>query len=323
MTKDRPRPSTTVGDLLAEAVERFEAAGLSYGHGTTHALDEAAWLTHHALELPPGDIGPILGMPLTASQARAIRALVARRIRTRKPAAYLTHEAWLGPHRFYVDERVIVPRSYIFELLETGRQKTVDSRQKKSGASSSFGLLSTVDCLPAPSILDLCTGSGCLAILAALAYPAAKVDAADLSEDALAVAKRNVADYKLGRRVRLVKSDLFSALAGRKYDLIVTNPPYVNAASMRALPEEYRREPAMALASGKDGLDHARAILRDAHAHLAPGGLLVMEIGHNRKALERAFPDTPFHWPSTSGGRKFVFTLRREELPFQRRSPGG
>ncbi|HEX5129296.1 MAG TPA: 50S ribosomal protein L3 N(5)-glutamine methyltransferase [Usitatibacter sp.] len=315
MTKDRPRPSTTVGDLLAEAVERFEAAGLSYGHGTTHALDEAAWLTHHALELPPGDIGPILGMPLTASQARAIRALAAKRIRTRKPAAYLTHEAWLGPHRFYVDERVIVPRSYIFELLP-GASSQEPGARKPDLSPGSWRLA------PA-TILDLCTGSGCLAILAALAYPTAKVDAADLSEDALAVAKRNVADYKLGRRVRLVKSDLFSALAGRKYDLIVTNPPYVNAASMRALPEEYRREPAMALASGKDGLDHARAILREAHAHLAPRGLLVMEIGHNRKALERAFPDTPFHWPSTSGGRKFVFTLRREELPFQRRSPGG
>ena len=284
---------STVRELLAGAVERFEAAGLSYGHGTTNALDEAAWLIHHALGLRPGDIGPILERRLTAAEARAVRSIVERRIKTRKPAAYLTHEAWLGPHRFYVDERVIVPRSYIFELLEAGPSA------------------------PA-SILDLCTGSGCLAILAALAYPKAKVDAADLSDDALEVAKRNVAAYKLGRRVRLVKSDLFASLGGRTYDLIVTNPPYVNAASMRTLPKEYRSEPRMALASGTDGLDHARRILAAAREHLAPGGLLAMEIGHNRGALERAYPDTPFHWPQTSGGRKFVFTLRREQLPVAR-----
>jgi ribosomal protein L3 glutamine methyltransferase len=287
---------TTVGGLLEDCVSRLEAAGLAYGHGTTNALDEAAWLIHHALGLRPGDIGPLLERTLTAAEARAIRALVAKRIRTRKPAAYLTHEAWLGPHRFYVDERVIVPRSYIFEWLQTAGSRA-----------------------PA-SILDLCTGSGCLAILAALAFPGAKVDAADLSEDALEVAKRNVADYRLAKRVRLVRSDLFSALQGRTYDLIVTNPPYVKASSMRTLPEEYRREPEMALASGRDGLDHARAILAAAGEHLNPHGLLVMEIGHNRKALERAFPGTPFHWPRTSGGREFVFTLPREKLPRSRRA---
>lgn len=285
-------------ELLAEAVGRFEAAQLSYGHGTANALDEAAWLIHHALGLAPADIAPILDRALTASEARAVRSLVDRRIRTRKPAAYLTNEAWLGPHRFYVDERVIVPRSYIFELVSSGTLPLPPPKEERK-----------------PAILDLCTGSGCLAILAALACPDAKVDAADLSDDALAVAKRNVADYKLGRRVRLVKSDLFSALAGRTYDLILTNPPYVKASSMRTLPEEYRREPAMALASGKDGLDHARVILREAGAHLNPGAFLVMEIGHNRAALERAFPGTPFRWPPTSGGRRFVFTLRREELP--------
>jgi ribosomal protein L3 glutamine methyltransferase len=289
---------TTVRELLAGAVERFEAAQLSYGHGTTNALDEAAWLIQHALDAPPRDIGPILDRRLDAAETRKVRALLERRIRTRKPAAYLTHEAWLGPHRFYVDERVIVPRSYIFELIEN---ETLPLPPPKAGGM----------------ILDLCTGSGCLAILAALAFPKAKVDAADLSHDALAVARRNVTDYKLEKRVRLVKSDLFSALAGRRYDLIVTNPPYVKAASMRTLPEEYRNEPRMALASGKDGLDHARVILREAHGHLNPGGLLVMEIGHNRRALERAFPDTPFRWPRTSGGSGFVLTLAREKLPFQ------
>jgi len=287
---------TTVGELLAEAVARFEAADLSYGHGTTNALDEAAWLIQHALGKAPRDIAPLLERRLDATEARAVRALLARRIRTRKPAAYLTHEAWLGRHRFYVDERVIVPRSYIFELIEN---RTLPLPPPKGGGH----------------ILDLCTGSGCLAILAALAFPKARVDAADLSEDALEVAKRNVADYRLGKRIRLVKSDLFSALEDRRYDLIVTNPPYVKAASMRTLPEEYRREPVMALASGRDGLDHARAILREAHAPLNPGGLLAMEIGHNRRALERGFPGTPFRWPPTSGGAGYVLTLRRQDLP--------
>ena len=307
---------TTVRELLAGGVERFERARLSYGHGTTNALDEAAWLVLHALGLPPSELEPHLERRVTAAEARKVRALLERRVRSRKPAAYLTHEAWLGPHRFYVDERVIVPRSYIFELLENGGRldfepvpfSAKEGRKKGTGSKSN---------LTPFSILDLCTGSGCLAILAALAFPGARVEAADISEDALDVARRNVADYRLGKRIRLVQSDLFSALAGRAYDLILANPPYVKAASMRTLPEEYRKEPRLALASGADGLDHARAILAGAGAHLAPGGLLVMEIGHNRRALERAFPDTPFHWPKTSGGRGFVLTLGRGELPFQ------
>jgi ribosomal protein L3 glutamine methyltransferase len=294
---------TTVRELLEDGVERFERAGLSYGHGTTNAVDEAAWLILHALRLPPGDIGPHLDRTLAPAQSRAARTLLSRRIRTRKPAAYLLNEAWLGRHRFYVDERVIVPRSYIFELIEAG---------KLGPGPSAAGAAARGDELR--SVLDLCTGSGCLAILAALAFPKAKVDAADLSGDALAVAKRNVADYKLGRRVRLVKSDLFSALEGRTYDLIVSNPPYVNAASMRKLPEEYRKEPEMALASGRDGLEHTRVILAEAKRHLNPGGQLVVEIGHNRRALERAFPALPFRWPLTSGGTGFVFVLSPEVL---------
>ena len=285
---------TTVRELLAEGVERFERAGLAYGHGTTNPLDEAAWLILHAAGLPLADLEPNLDRTLTATQLKAVRALLARRIRTRKPAAYLTREAWLGRHRFYVDERAIVPRSFIFELLEPENGKMVSD---------------TIS-----SVLDLCTGSGCLAILAALAFPRAKVDAADLSEDALAVARKNVADYKLGRRIRLARSDLFSALAGRTYDLVLSNPPYVKAASMRRLPEEYRKEPPMALASGADGLDHTRAILAGAREHLKPGGLLVVEIGHNRRALEKAFPHLPFQWPRTSGGSGFVFMLSREML---------
>jgi ribosomal protein L3 glutamine methyltransferase len=289
----------TVRSLLAYGIERFEKSGLSYGHGTTNALDEAAWLILHALDLPPGDLNSHLDEPLAAAQARRARALLDRRVRTRKPAAYLIHEAWLGPHRFYVDERVIVPRSYIAELMRGDRPLV--PRRGTSGLSP-------------VSILDLCTGSGCLAILAALKYPRARVDAADLSADALEVAKRNIADYKLGRRVRLVKSDLFSALGARTYDLIVSNPPYVKAASMMKLPDEHRKEPAMALASGADGLDHARVILAQAREHLNPGGRLVVEIGHNRKALERAFPGLRFEWPKTSAGAGFVFVLTRAAL---------
>jgi ribosomal protein L3 glutamine methyltransferase len=279
----------TVRVLLELAADAFDRAGLSYGHGTSNALEEASWLILHSLALPLTDLEQHLDDPVSATARKAILALVDKRIRTRKPAAYLLHEAWLGPHRFYVDERVIVPRSFIAEILgrEAGGGRLKEPR----------------------SVLDLCTGSGCLAILAALQFPQARVDAADLSRDALAVARRNVEDYGLADRIRLVESDLFSRLGGRRYDLIISNPPYVKAASMRKLPEEYRTEPEMALASGTDGLDHTRLILADALRHLNPGGLLVVEIGHNRKALEKAFPKLPFKWPKTSAGPGYVFTL--------------
>jgi ribosomal protein L3 glutamine methyltransferase len=296
----------TVKSLLAYAVGSFEKAQLSYGHGTTNALDEAAWLILHSLDLPPVDLLAHLDDLLTASQAKAAKALLDARVRTRKPAAYLIHEAWLGPHRFYVDERVIVPRSFIAELLENWCQVRISGdgvAPWKFVPDTNF------------QILDLCTGSGCLAIVAALAFPEAQVDAADLSDDALAVAKRNVADYGLQERVRLVKSDLFGALGGRTYDLIISNPPYVKAASMKALPEEYRKEPRIALASGADGLDHTRAILAEARTHLKPGGTLLVEIGRNRKALQKAYPRLAFEWPKTRGGKGFVFALKRESLP--------
>jgi ribosomal protein L3 glutamine methyltransferase len=283
----------TLRSLLAYGIRKLETAGVSYGHGTTNSLDEAAWLILHAVGLPLDELNPHLDKPLPDARYRAAKALLDKRVSTRKPAAYLTHEAWLGPNRFYVDERVIVPRSFIAELLRNRGLSPVLPR----------------------TILDLCTGSGCLAILAALEYPEARVDAVDLSKDALAVARRNVTDYKLSRRVKLVQSDLFAAMEGRTYELIISNPPYVKAASMKKLPDEYRAEPEMALASGGDGLEHTRVILREARRFLAPGGLLVVEIGHNRKALERAFPRLPFEWPETSGGDGFVFTLRRESLP--------
>lgn len=297
--------SVRLADAIRASAQRLDRAGVAFGHGTTDATQEAMWLAAHVLGCSWDELDARLERPIPAARETALRALVERRIATRKPAAYLLHEAWLGPHRFYVDERVIVPRSFIFELLER------DSREGGNPGLGSPRLRGS----DAHSILDLCTGSGCLAILAALAWPQARVDAADISPEALEVARRNVDDYRLAERVSLVRSDLFAGLAGRTYDLIVSNPPYVKAASMKKLPEEYRREPALALASGADGLDHVRVILRKARAHLNRGGLLVVEVGHNRKALEKAFPDLPFEWPRTSGGRNFVFTLPREALP--------
>ncbi|QJR09944.1 50S ribosomal protein L3 glutamine methyltransferase [Usitatibacter rugosus] len=292
----------TVSELLDEAVARLEKADVSFGHGTTNVLDEAVWLLLHSLRLPLDSLNEHLPDTPTVAKVKSFRALVERRIATRKPAAYLLKEAWLGEHRFYVDERVIVPRSFIAEWMQPRRWDELPTFFGHPNRES------------VGSVLDLCTGSGCLAILAALMFPGAKVDGADLSQDALDVAKRNILDYGLARRIGLVRSDLFAALGERTYDLILSNPPYVKASSMKKLPAEYRAEPTLALASGRDGLDHTRTILREAAAHLNPGGMLVVEIGHNRKALERAFPRLPFKWPETSSGAGYVFTLRREEL---------
>ena len=287
----------TVRDWLRYAVSRFNTAQLFFGHGSDNAWDEAVYLILHTLKLPLDRLEPFLDARLLAEERQAVLNIIERRASERLPAAYLTKEAWLGAHRFYVDERVIVPRSFIAELLREQLEPWIDDPWQVTSA------------------LDLCTGSGCLAILAALYFPEAKVDAVDLSSDALAVARRNVDDYELAERVRLVHSDLFAGIGDQRYDLIVSNPPYVNAESVAALPPEYRHEPAMALGSGVDGLDITRLILAQAKAHLNPGGLLIVEIGHNRDALETAFPDLPFTWLETSGGDQFVFLLREEELP--------
>jgi len=294
---------------VLESARRLDEAGVSFGHGTVDAAQEAMWLATHVLGIPWAQLQDALAKPIAAAHDRALKSLTARRIATRKPAAYLLNEAWLGPHKFYVDERVIVPRSFIAELLNFGVRplSPLLENEKRTKWSDPEG--------GKHDVLDLCTGSGCLAILAALAFPQARVDAVDLSPDALDVARRNVDDYGLAGRVSLVRSDLFAALEGRRYDLIVSNPPYVKAASMKTLPEEYRREPEMALASGSDGLDHTRTILAQARRHLQPHGRLVVEIGHNRRALEKAYPGLPFEWPKTSGGRRFVFSLPREALP--------
>ena len=294
---DRRAPSNlTLRKLLREAARRLASAGVSYGHGTTNARDEAAWLVLHALGLPLGDPALDLDRQLTDRQLRTARALVDKRIRSRKPAAYLTHEAWLGEHRFYVDERAIVPRSFIAELLREHLSPWLDPRARVR------------------RVLDLCTGSGCLAILAALEFRGAHVDAVDISRPALEVAKRNVSDYRLQRRVEVLRSDLFAELASRRYDLILSNPPYVTTAAMRQLPAEYRKEPPLALAGGNDGLDLVRRILVHAAEHLNPSGLLIVEVGHARARVERAFPGFPLTWPQTSGGDDCVFVLTRDEL---------
>ncbi len=287
----------TVRDMMRFAVSRFTEAGLFFGHGSDNAWDESAYLLLHTLNLPLDRLEPFMDARLTSDERALVLKIIRRRISERLPAAYLTNEAWLGEHRFYVDRRVIVPRSHIAELLREQLTPWID------------------DPWAVQSALDLCTGSGCLAILAALAFPESTVDAIDISPDALAVARRNVGDYGLESRVNLIESDAFAAVPGKRYDVIISNPPYVNAESMANLPEEFLREPVLALASGEDGLDFTRILLREAGDHLNPGGLLVVEIGNNRDELEQAFPDTPFTWLDTAAGDGFVFMLRKEELP--------
>jgi ribosomal protein L3 glutamine methyltransferase len=286
----------TLRDWLRFTVSAFNEAGLSFGHGSDNAYDEAAYLILHTLHLPLDTLEPFLEAHITARERQALLDLLRRRVEQRVPAAYLTHEAWLGEFKFYVDERVIVPRSFIAELLRDGLAPWVEQPENVI------------------SVLDMCTGSGCLAILAAHTFPNAEVDAVDLSEDALAVAEHNVDDYGLHDRVRLVQSNLFDAMEGERYDIILSNPPYVDAESVDALPPEYLHEPELALGSGADGLDATREIIKRAADHLHPGGLLIVEIGHNRAALEAAYPDLPFTWLDVAAGDEFVFLLRREDL---------
>ena len=287
----------TVRDYIRYAVSRFNAAGLFFGHGNDNAWDEAVYLTLHTLNLPLDRLEPFLDARLLPHEREQLLDIYTRRCQDRLPAAYLTHEAWLGEHRFYVDDRVIVPRSFIAELLDEQLAPWID------------------DPWAIESALDLCTGSGCLAILTALAFPNAEVAAVDLSPDAIAVAERNVADYSLYDRIELIQSDAFQNLAGRKFDLIVSNPPYVNAESVARLPPEYLHEPELALGSGDDGLDFTRIILREARKHLTDHGILVVEIGHNREALEAAYPTLPFTWLDTAAGDEYVFLLHTADLP--------
>lgn len=285
----------TVGALVRYGARRFRQARIAFGHGTTSARDEAAWLVLHALNLPPDAAAAGAGRLVEPRGARRALALFERRVRSRKPAAYLTGEAWLGDFRFRVDERVVVPRSHIAGLLRNHLVPWIPDRRAIKSA------------------LDLCTGSGCLSVLLAHSFPGAKIDAADTSSAALAVARINVGKYRLSSRIRLIKSDLFSALGGKRYDLIVSNPPYVTTAAMQRLPREYRQEPGIALAGGRDGLDLVRQILLRATSHLNPGGLLVVEVGSGRRRLEHAFPRIAFTWPEGAEGDT-VFVVEREEI---------
>jgi ribosomal protein L3 glutamine methyltransferase len=285
-----------VGGLVRLGARRFRQARLVLGHGTRNARDEAAYLALHALNLPPDAATGAFDRRVHPRDTRRVLALFERRIRSRKPAAYLTREAWLRDFRFHVDERVVVPRSHIAGLLRENLAPWISNRRALK------------------SILDLGTGSGCLAVLLAHSFPSARIDATDISSAALAVARINVRKYRLSSRIRLIKSDMFSAFGGKHYDLIVSNPPYVTTAEMRRLPREYRHEPGIALAGGREGLDVVRRILLQAPAHLNPGGLLVVEVGSGRRRLEHAFPRVAFTWPEVAEGET-VFIVQREQLP--------
>ncbi len=291
-----PNNFTTIRDLLRYAVTRFNTANLFFGHGSSNAFDEAAYLILHTLKLPLDKLDPFLDAHLLPDETASVLKMIERRTTERVPAAYLTHEAWLGNYRFYVDERVIVPRSFIAELIPDQFAPWIDDPESVA------------------NVLDLCTGSGCLPIMLADALPNAQVDAVDISADALAVARRNVDDYQLQDRIALIESDLYTNVPKKKYNLIVSNPPYVNADSMSKLPQEYRHEPQLALAGGTDGMDLVRKIVAGAAERLTKNGILVVEIGNERAFAEAAFPDLELTWLSTSAGDDTVFLLTADQL---------
>lgn len=285
---------TTILSLIESVATRLDAAGVAFGHGTTNAFDEAAWLVLWRLGLPLDDLDGVQAVPVTGEQRDAVESLLADRIATRKPAAYLTREAWLQGVPFYVDERAIVPRSFIAELLADGSVDEFLSERTRQ-------------------VLDLCTGNGSLAVLAAMAWPEVTVTGADISADALAVARINVDRHGLQDRIRLQLSDGLAAVPG-PWDLILCNPPYVNAASMEALPQEYRAEPALALAGGADGMDFVRRLFAAAPACMSEDAVIVLEIGNERSHFEAAFPDLPVHWLPTSAGEDQVLLVNATAL---------
>lgn len=291
-----PTPFSTVRDLVRYAVSRFNHAKLFFGHGTQSAYDEAVYLVLHTLNLPLDRLDPFLDAHLLPAEVADVLHVIERRVSERVPAAYLTKEAWLGDYRFYVDERVIVPRSFIAELIPSQFTPWV------------------IDPDGVSDVLELCTGSGCLPIMLADAFPYAQVDAVDISPDALEVAKINVADYQLQDRITLYQSNLYAALPDKRYDLIVTNPPYVNSQSMTQLPDEYQREPQIALAGGDDGMDLVRRIIEGARDRLTEFGVLVVEIGNEYHYAEAAFPNLELTWLSTSAGDTSVFLLTADQL---------
>ncbi len=291
-----PNPFSTPRDLLRYAVTRFNTAKLFFGHGSAEAFDEAAYLILHTLKLPLDKLEPFLDAKLLPSEVASVLSVIDRRSIDRVPAAYITKEGWLGTYNFYVDERVIVPRSFIAELIPEYFSPWVAEPEAVE------------------NILELCTGSGCLSIMMADAFPNAAVDAVDISADALAVAKRNVDTYKLQDRVTLIESDLYTNVPAKKYDLIISNPPYVNSASMGALPQEYLAEPQIALDGGSDGMDLVRKIIAGAAERLTDDGILMIEIGNEREYAEAAFGALGLTWLTTSAGDDMVFLLTAEQL---------
>lgn len=292
-----PDELLTVLDWLRFATSAFTKARLVYGHGTATAVDEAAFIILSALHLPVDSLEPWLDCRLTGAERDDVHRLVTSRISTRKPAPYLTNSAWIQGRKFYVDDRVIVPRSFIGELLGANSLSAAVGDPERVGR-----------------VLELCTGSGCLAILAAEAFPNATIDATDISQDALDVARRNIGDYGLQERIQLYQSDLFDDLGAARYDVIIANPPYVTADAVNAFPPEYRAEPKLAHLGGRDGMDLVHRILAKADSFLSPAGALVVEIGDGQRALEAARPDLPFLWLDTETSEGEVFALTAADL---------
>lgn len=286
----------TIRDWIRYAVSRFEASDVFYGHGTDNAYDEAVWLIFSGLHLPMDTLNNFLDARITSAERNKLADFIEQRISKHTPTAYLLKEAWLQGLKFYVDERVLIPRSFIAELLAEGLSAWIEFPEMVESAA------------------DICTGSGCLGVLLASTYPNAAIDVIDISQDAIDVANINIANYGLQEQITAIKSDMFSALKGKKYDLIISNPPYVDAPSMAALPLEYQNEPQLALGSGDAGLDHTHTILLEAANHLNDEGILIVEIGHNRDALEAAYPNIIFNWLETSSGNEFVFLLTKSQL---------
>lgn len=291
----------TIRDFIRYAVSQFEASSIFFGHGTDNAYDEAVWLVMGALHLPLDTVENFWDARLTTTEREKLAGLIEKRVSKHTPTAYLLKEAWLQGFKFYVDERVLIPRSFIAELL-----------LDKLLTSSLSPWIEYPEMIT--SAADICTGSGCLGILLAHTFPDAAVDVVDISKDAIDVCNINIENYGLQDQVIAIASDMFSALSGKTYDLIISNPPYVDAPSMAALPKEYQNEPQLALGSGDAGLDHTHTLLREAAQYLNDDGLLVVEIGHNRDALEAAYPDVAFNWLEVSSGNQFVFLLTKAQL---------
>ncbi len=288
---------SSIRDWLRYAVSQFEDSDVFFGHGTSNAYDEAVWLIFGFLHLPHDTIENFLDAHLTSKEKKDLSFLIEKRINDKIPTAYLLNEAWLRDYKFYVDERVIVPRSLIAESLSENLYPWIDDPEKIYSA------------------LDLCTGSGCLGIMMAHSFQNAMIDLVDLSEKALQVAEINVNHYGLHDRIELIQSDLFNGLEDKKYDLIISNPPYVNQTSVDSFPMEFLKEPSMALGSGEDGLDHTIRIIHEVKQYLNDDGILIVEIGHNKEVLLNKFPKLQFQWLDVSLGNDFVFMLEKSQLP--------